>query len=259
MSNERNNIIENHRQLIVQIRTIELQIEEKLRVEDPSWAKLEAERSALHKQIEPLIEQYWQWVPEVAVSVCPICRRELKRRFDPVDLTGFWWMERTRRNAAEPTACEHFVLMMGAVNFNGLKPRGGLFDAYPGPDAPFVVGRILDMEGMVAVVAEIKLQCGYSAYPICYFAKTPPKERSLTQSWLEREYYFNVDGRSGWDITEEEFDYQLLPWVKKKKLRWVVNGQLNSESWLAPACPYLKVDGKHKSQRIVGEELVYRE
>ena len=250
---ERNRIIDAHRQLILEIRELEPQISKLAAERDPRWRELEQKRRTLVRAVEPLIAEYWNWVPAVRLSRCPFCQKDLARLFDPVDLTGFWWMDRTQRPRQEPPCCEHFCLLLGAVNFNGLAPRGGLFECRPGPDMPYVIARILQMPTMVAVVSDIPMQCGYNAYPVVYFSQTPPKIRSLTQSWSQKEYRTTMqDGRSAWDITHEVNDYDLTPWIGQGKVRWFHEGTLNAPS---QAYPFEKIPGKARQQILIDNEL----
>ena len=118
---ERNRIIDAHHQLIMEIRRLEPEISKLAAVSDPRWRELEDQRSAKVRQIELLIEEYWDWVPAVRLSRCPFClpvrhagQKDLTCLFDPVDLNGFWWMDRTQRPHPEPKCCEHFCLLLGA-------------------------------------------------------------------------------------------------------------------------------------------------
>ena len=262
---ERNRVIDAHRRLILEIRELEPEISKLAAVSDPRWRELEQKRSALLRGIEPLIQEYWNWVPAVRLSRCPFCQKDLARLFDPVDLAGFWWMDRTQRLRPEPECCEHFCLLLGAVNLNGLAPRGGLFECRPGPDMPYVIARILEMPTMTAVVSCIPMQCGYNAYPAVYFSQTPPNKGSLTQSWSRKEYRFTLeDGRSAWDITHEADDYDLTPWITRGKLRWFHEGALSPADASAQAClsgrqahPFQNVAGKARSQILIDNQLRY--
>ena len=249
---ERNRIIDAHRQLILDIRRLEPEISKLAAASDSRWRELEQKRSALVKEIEPLIEKYWDWVPAVKLSRCPFCQEDLSRLFDPVDLIGFWWMDRTQRSRPEPKCCEHFCLLLGAVNFNGLPPLGGLFECRPGPDMPFVIPRILEMPTMNAVVSCVPMHCGYNAYPIAYFSQVPPKTRSLTQSWAQKEYRFALqDGRSGWDIVDNIYDYNLMPWIKEGKLR------LGDSHTPSQDDPFKDLKGMGREQILIDNELRY--
>lgn len=236
---ERNHIINEHRKVVLEMRRIEKDIEQLLKVNDPYWKNLEQERNKLYVQIEPLIEKYWNWIAPVVLSRCPFCEQDLLRLFDPVDLNGFWWMDRTQRPRPEPKCCEHFCLLLGALNTNGLPLTETLFECRPGPQAPYVIRRILEMPTMTAVVSSIKMHCGYSVYPIAYFSKIPPKERALTQSWAQKQYNITLkNGRSGWDITDDVYDHGLAFWIGQGKLRWVFEGTMSEPGALADAFPF---------------------
>jgi len=212
---QRNTILEKHRALILNIRGLEAQIKK----DKARAVELERERSTLLKKIEPLILEYWEWIPAVYVSRCPICHEKLYRRFDPVDLNGFWWMDRTQRPVKEPPCCPHFCLLLGAVDRHGIAFKGTLFECHPGPEQPFVVPRILEMPQMMAVVTFIPMTCGFTAYPVAYFSEQPPQGRNLSQSWARKEYHFTLeDGRKGWDIIEDEYDFDLDPWIEQGKV-----------------------------------------
>lgn len=262
---ERNRIIDAHRQLILEIRTLEPEISKLAAGRDPRWRELEQKRSALVRGIEPLIEEYWNWIPVVQLCRCPFCQKDLACLFDPVDLTGFWWMDRTQRSRQEPPRCEHFCLLLGAVNFNGLPPRGGLFECRPGPDMPYVIARILEMPTMTAVVSCVPLQCGYSAYPVAYFATEPPGPRTMTQGWAQKEYRFSLgENKTGWDIVQDKRDYDLSPWILKGKLRWFHEGTLSRPGAPPQAClsgrqayPFQNVQGMAREQILIDNQLRY--
>lgn len=220
---QRNTILEKHRTLILKIRALEAQIKK----DKPRAAELEQERSMLVRQIEPLVLEYWEWIPVLYLSRCPICQEKFYRRFDPVDLNGFWWMDRTQRPAEEPPSCPHFCLLTGAVDRHGRSYTPPLFECHPGPEKPFVVPRILELPQMTAVVTFIPMTCGFTAYPVVYFSENPPPGRRLTQSWARKEYRFTLeDGRSGWDIVEDDYDFDLAPWIEKGKVIKITDGCL---------------------------------
>ncbi len=216
---QRQRIIDAHRKLILQIRQLEKEITAMRMAGNPQWQKLDDERSRIQRQVEPLIEEYWKWIPLVVLSQCPFCKEDLLQSFDVYDLNGFWWMDRTQRETAKGKACSHFCLLTGALNFNELTVSDGIFECHPGPDKPFVIPRILEMPSMIAVVKEIQMQCGYTAYPIAYFSKEEVELRRLTQSWVSKEHVFQLpNGKSGWNIVDDQKDFNLSPWVEKKKL-----------------------------------------
>ncbi len=254
----RNEIITEHRELILAMRSIEVDIEHKLSESDPQWKALESERKPLLRRTEKLLDDYWNWIPDVSLSRCPFCGAEMVHCFDPVDLKGFWWMDRTQQPCAEPSSCEHFRLLSGAVNLNGLIPESGPFECRPGPDAPFVIPRILERKGMTAVISISSMKCGYIAYPIAYFSEEQIPGGLLTQSWAQKEYWFTLDdGRTGWNIINDSYDFDLLPWLRNGKVRWMEGDRVNSETAVPEKCPFLNIEGTKKTQILIDNELRY--
>lgn len=222
---QRNQIIEEHRAVILEMRRIEREIEKLLRENGSRWKELETERNVLYARIEPLVGKYWDWIQPVKLSRCPFCVSDLLRLFDPVDFNGFWWMDRTQRPKAEPKSCEHFQLLQGAVNLNGRPFLETLFECHPGPGSPFVIPRVLELPTMQAVISSIPMHCGYTAYLIAYFSEVPPPSKSLTQSWARKQYHFRLpDGRAGWDVIEDRYEHDLASWITKGKVKFLTEG-----------------------------------
>jgi hypothetical protein len=252
---QRQTIIDSHRQIILQLRDIEKQIEKMLASNDPQWRQLEVKRSALQRQVEPLIDEYWKWIPSVELSQCPFCQKPLFRRFDAYDINGFWWMDRTQREIKESEACEHFCLLSGALNLNGHSVKGGLFECRPGPDKPFVFPRLLQMPSMVVVIGEIPMSCGYMAYPIVYFSKEKIESYHLTQSWARKDYSVTLtDGRSGWNIREDKQDFNLRNWISLNKIFIYRKNKLIP---LKEEDSLLKIEGRERNQTIFNNILTF--
>ena len=254
----RNSIVREHLTLIREIRGIEDEIERMLSDSDSHWRELENDRHAILKKVERTIDEYWGWIPMISLSRCPFCNAELRHPFDPVDLNGFWWMDRTQRPCEEPETCGHFNLLLGAVNLNGLPPQGGPFECRPGPDVPYVIPRILEMTTMLAVISSIAMHCGYTAYPVAYYSQILPASGSLTQTWAQAEYYFTLEnGTTGWNVVFDSYDFDLRPWLQAGKIRWIQGGRLNPEVAKPEACPFLDVKGMRRSQIVIEDELRY--
>ena len=112
------------------------------------------------------------------------------------------------------------------------------------------------MPGMAAVVSSLKMCCGYTAFPIVYFSAIPPRELSLSQTWAEKEYRFDMaQGERGWDIVEEVYDYVLQPWVDKGLVRWIVDDELSDPADTARRYPFGEVPGHARPQILLNDEL----
>ncbi len=255
---KRDSIIQEHKSLISEMRGIEDEVERMLSDSDSHWMKLEDDRNAILQKVERTIDEYWDWIPMISLSRCPFCDAELCHPFDPVDMNGFWWMDRTQRPCEEPETCGHFNLLLGAVNLNGLPAQGGPFESRPGPDVPYVIPRILEMPTMLAVISSITMHCGYTAYPVAYYSEIPTASGSLTQTWAQSEYYFTLEnGTTGWNVVFDSYDFELLPWLQAGKIRWIQGGRLNPEVVNSEACPFLDVKGMRRSQIVIDDELWY--
>lgn len=255
---KRNRIISEHRLLILELRRIEEDIARMLGDSNSRWRELENERNAKLRKVEALVDEYWDWIPSISLSRCPFCNADLLRAFDPVDLNGFWWMDRTQRPCSEPESCEHFRLLLGAVNLNRLPPKGGLFECRPGPDVPYIIPRILEMSTMEAVISSIPIHCGYTAYPVAYYSQKPPASGSLTQSWAQKQYRFtSATGTAGWSIVVDSCDFDLLPWLKTGKVRWCKEGKLSPKDADPKTCPFLGLEGVRRPQILFHNELRY--
>ncbi|MFZ2148960.1 MAG: hypothetical protein WAV28_17250 [Sedimentisphaerales bacterium] len=200
-----------------------------------------------------LSEEYFQKVPRLTVSCCPFDGKPLIRTFDPYGLDGLWW-----QGAAMPEelpTCTHFCLMLGAVRYNDLPPRAGNFEVRPGPEVPYVLPRLLEFPGMVAVISTINMENGYTAYPIAYFAEKRPPVNELTAGWARTMYLYKTQlGEDGWKIPNDIWDFDLKAWLTVGKIRWCPpdsdNALLSSEPF--DRCPYLDLPGER--QRIVVQE-----
>lgn len=216
---KRNSFVQQYRNVHGEMRTIEGRIEELLKDPDSNVEMLEKQFDLLHRQLEPVICEYWHWLPEILLGHCPICQEALNIKFDPVDLHGFWWMDRTQRNAQDPETCPHFCLLTGAMDLCG-KPHGNtLFPVETGPEQPFVIPGFLELPGITAVTTSIEMNCGFIAHPVIYFSEHPPQVSPSRLAWGKEGYkIFANEDEPGWTVNQEDFDFNLEPWLESGKL-----------------------------------------
>src|SRR5688500_4242878 len=97
----------------------------------PLWSEPEqkaAEEARAHLRILEKVEsEYFQRLPRIPISRCPLCDKPLVRTFDRFGLDGLWW--RSDASPQEAPTCPHFCFLKGAVNLNGRRPRGADFQA----------------------------------------------------------------------------------------------------------------------------------
>ena len=201
--------------------------------------------------------EYFERLPRPVVSCCPFCNRPLLRTLDQFGVDGLWW--RVDASPEETPPCPHFLVLLGAVAFSGV-PRGGAFEAYCGPAVPYVVPRLLRNPTVVAVVAQVTI-LGYTAYTIAYFVEERLAPRDLTAGWARSNYVYTAQlGESSWRIANDEWDFDLRPWLFSGKMRWCPqkgdNSTLSTDS--PEHCPYLDLPGERQRLVVFVNQLVRR-
>jgi hypothetical protein len=199
---------------------------------------------AAYAEVVAVEDEYFRRLPRVVMAVCPFCTQALHRSFDPFGLDGFWW--RSDAQPDEPAPCLHFCALLGAVDLTAPAPPRH-FDVHPGPAVPFVVPRLLEHQGMTAVVSQLPLEGGV-AYPIAYFAPRRPPVQTLTAGWGRTNHVYTTQlGVHGWRAAGEEMDFDLGKWIAAHRLRWCAPGTTQLGDG---ACPYLDLPGERGSQVI---------
>ncbi|NJO14965.1 MAG: hypothetical protein HC877_04225 [Thioploca sp.] len=204
--------------------------------------------------LDELREEYIRRLPVLPLSRCPFCGSLFKFLFDPWGLEGFWWNNwggGISHWDYSPKPCKHFILLLGALNLNGLPPKGGKGECRPGPEIPYVIARILNAHrSRVAVISSIPIHNGYTAYPIAYFTREwSVSVGSITAHWM----YETINIGAYWtDKPEDVFDYELLPWVQKGKIKWIEPNDETCTISNNPKFPYANLPGRRK-------ELIIRE
>ncbi len=194
--------------------------------------------------------EYFARLPRPVLGCCPFDGRPLERSFDPYGLDGLWWYPDA--TPKDPPSCPHFCMLVGAVNYHGEPPRAGAVEIQPGPEVPYVIPRILELPGMIAVIGELEMAPGFTAYPIAYFAERRPPPEELNAGWARKTYTYQTQrGVTGWTVPNDVWDFNLLPWLRNGKLRWCEPGSGNRKLSAAPPdqCPYLGLLGER--QRVV--------
>jgi hypothetical protein len=174
------------------------------------------------------------------------------RSFDPFGLDGPWWHKDLLAEINEPGPPSTFKVLLGAVRLGARQPTEVVQEVIPGPEVPFVVPRLLGLQGMVAVIRELKLETGDVAYPIAYFSDQDIPPAKLHQPWLRQDLWFKTeDGDASWLIANDKWDFDLKPWLEQKRLRWVI--ELDGEFVIrdvdsGKVCPYLDLPGERRPQ-----------
>ena len=196
---------------------------------------------------DPLIDAllgYAAAVPRVRISRCPITQEVVTHSLDTLGLDGLWWHYYAPVRPEESLP-DTFYSITGAVQLSSPLEQTP-FLVGPGPERPYVVPRMLQREGVVAVVSQVRIG-RHDAYPVLYFAGAPTPGRRFN-AWGRSSYHLGR-GRA-WDRlreVDEPVDYELKPWIDKGKLLWIEPGDRQLELRAsARGCPYLKLKGRRR-------------
>jgi hypothetical protein len=213
-----------------------------------------AQRSQMLDALYAMQGEYADRLPRVVVSACPFTGAPLMRSIDPFGLDGPWWQKDRTFTPAEPAAPPTFRVLLGALDLRGREPAEAGELVIPGPGAPFVVPRLLELPEMVAVVSRLELANGDLGYPIAYFSTEEMDPTELHQEWTRAElWYSSSDGDEGWMVMNDPWDFDLAPWIERGKLRWLRSGD-ESHRVIGPAsgerCPFLDLPGDRLPQFV---------
>jgi hypothetical protein len=220
----------------------------------------DAEQAALKEADEhfrravELEESYLKELPRVVMSRCPFDHQPLYRTFDPFGLDGPWW--RGDASPEEPVACRHFLVLDGALSFNGRPAQAGSFEVRPGPQVPFVIPRLLEKEGVKAVVSMLAMENGYVAYPVAYFAERRPPPQELTATWGRTLYLYETQlGETSWRVASEVRDFELDPWLTSGKLLWTSGNGDAMRLKQGTDCPHAGLRGERRPAVLEGDRV----
>ncbi len=211
------------------------------------------ERPRVRERMYAALAEYADRLPRMRLSVCPYCQTPLKRTFDPFGLDGPWWHLDVQVKYEEPSPCEHFRVLLGALYFGGREPVEAKDEVRPGPEAPFVVPALLALPGMICVVGRIKLATGDSAFPLAYFCNQPTRPAQLHQPWLRNMFWFKTDsGDTGWATANSLFEFELGTFVQNGQLRWVNLEEPGDRVYGRDdgPCPFDGLPGDHERQQV---------
>ncbi len=196
-------------------------------------------------------DAYFARIPRVVMATCPFCDKPLVRSFDPYGLDGLWWQRDAEPE--EPPACTHFCLVRGALAYGDHRIVGGASEVHPGPEVPYVIPRLLTMDGMRMVIGQLPMQPGYRAYPLVYFAEKRPPAQTLTADWCRKLFrYRKADGQEGWDLPNDPWDFDLGPYLGDGRIWWSRPGSDNAAVTRQGACPFENLPGRREGVAVQG-------
>ena len=208
-----------------------------------------------------VLHEYGDRLLRAPFSRCPVTKQVLRRSLDPHGLGGPWWHKSRIVEIEEPAAPPTFQLVLGSLSLHGRVPEEALAEVIPGPEAPFVVPRLLQLPGMRAVISRLTLEHGDVAHVIAYFSSESLPPQVLHQHWLRQDLWFKTaSGGTSWLTKNDPYDFALVPYVEAGQVLWIAPGddELRLQSGTA-GCPYLEIPGDPHPQMLSGGQRLLLE
>jgi len=213
--------------------------------ESPSHA------DAVSGLLADLNEQYLAGLPVIELSRNPHTGQLLNHSIDLVGLDGPWWDANAPVRPFEPVDGP-LVGFTGAIALDPTVEHTE-FLVKPGPAVPYVIPQLLADPEVTAVLSALTIGA-HAGYTICYFARGATDVASPDDWGRNRHDRTTADGRPGWNenpLTEDDYDFDLRPWVDAGRLQWIVPGDPTLELHATTDdCPYLDLDGTQYVQRL---------
>jgi hypothetical protein len=206
------------------------------------------ESFTLNDQVNAINARYRELLPDVTVARCPGDNEIVQWPIDTLGLHAWFWDYLTPvRRTVEPLPPD-WIAMTGAMRLADPVEHPS-FTVVPGPDVPFVVPRILEADGVRAVIAEVPVGA-HTGWAITYFGQ-PPDDVTLVNVWGTNTYPVFEDGEwIGWDYdipTVEDDDFDLTPWLRSGKLLWLAPGDESATLHDGPdGCPFVDLPGQRR-------------
>lgn len=200
-----------------------------------SFLSKEEQMNFWKKEIELRGKLVYSRCPVVLVAICPFCDKKiyanLKSGVFSLD-ENFWLLDYDdAKNAYHETICTHLFAIDGALHLQNNPPPAKLkgFKSMRckitmAAEVPFVKPRILNKDGVIAVIHSVSIAGKYIGYPVSYFTKEKIPQSDFCIGWARQEYADHLDGISNATFSGKRTDiqdYDLNPWVKKERLFWL--------------------------------------
>jgi hypothetical protein len=209
------------------------------------------------EEVSRLWDQYLEGTPVVEISRNPYTGAVFSFPIDTMGLDGLWWDYDgpARRVSRLPSGVHAFT---GAVSLR--EPVENVpFLCRPGPGRPFVIPRILERDGVTAVVSRAPIG-RHDAWAIVYFREDCEAPVPRFNTWgMNHAAFTSRSGGYGWyecETRPEDFDYDLSPWLNSGKLLWIEDG----DEGLFPrkgveGCPFIALKGEKLLQLTEGGKV----
>src|SRR5262249_29653749 len=122
----------------------------------------------------------------------------------------------------------------------------------PGPGAPYVIPRLLSLEGVTCVISSMAMPpLGTTAYFMTYFAEPRRPAAQSHQMWLrDAFYYVDPQGYRHWNSCNDSWDFDIAAWNARGKIRWTAPNDAGAVLVDGANCPYAGLGGVRAPQSI---------
>jgi hypothetical protein len=219
--------------------------------------RIELHREYVLQDIDDAAAEYVAALPLRTVSRCPFTGATTLLAVDTVGLDGPWW------NHAVPRRPLPVGLPPSLVGFDGaLRLTGDLpvlpFVVGAGPQVPTVIPRVLEMDGIAAVVSTLRVGA-FDAWLIAYYASDEVASRPFLDDWGTDQFLgVSEDGAVGrYSVGTEVRDPVLKPWLERGRLKWIAPGDetLTVRDGVAE-CPFVGLEGGPDPVWLVAGEVL---
>jgi hypothetical protein len=206
------------------------------------------EALALDSRRDAINQRYRELLPDVTVARCPHSGEVVRWPIDTMGLDAWFWDYLTPvRRTAQPLP-HAWIAMAGAMRLADPVEHPP-FAVVPGPDVPFVVPRILNADGVRAVIAEVPVGA-HTGWAVSYFGPSP-ENVPLVNVWGANTYPVFEDGVwTGWDWDRprvSQYDFALSEWLRSGKLLWIEPGDDSATLREGPdGCPFVDLPGQRR-------------
>ncbi len=208
---------------------------------------LEAYARVVRDALDEATDAYFAALPRVPVARCPFTGAVAAIAIDTYGIDGPWW---NYQAALRPVEARPATLLAFTGALALREPvETTVHLVKPGPGAPYVLPRLLALDGVQAVVRAVAVG-RHLGWTITYFAERRPPETQGANDWGMDCY--RVGG--GWDTVPEDFDardFDLAPWIERGRLAWIAPGDESATLRREVAgCPYVGLAGERNIQRV---------
>jgi hypothetical protein len=210
------------------------------------------ERRALAGRLDTLDREYLQQLPDVPIARCPHDQQVAKKHIDIFGLDGPWW--ETDAWDDPPSGDEHVLTYAGAVQlergWSGSLPGPVSSPVLLGPEVPYVIPRILDLDGMACVITSPAILPGVArVFLMTYFASPRQPAAASHQQWLRDTFYYVDAGGRHWGVHDDEWDFDIARWVDVPgKLWWTEPDDPELGLHTGADCPFVGLEGERSMQ-----------